>query len=224
METLYDTLKVNEDAPPEVIRAAYKALASNHHPDRNPDMADAAAMMHKINRAYKVLGDPVQRAQYDKAIKRARGQSQASAAPEPAPEASQAEKPAPGKFQQIWLPIILGVVSVRLLGLVGAAALVAVYFWLQPRKGIVIASVASVVSGITASALASSLLINTASAPGLNPINGSADQEIGPVKGASTPPSTTAPVKSEEWRQKGSTPENEIDWEKGAYTPASKAQ
>jgi DnaJ-class molecular chaperone len=33
----YDSLKVARNAPPEVIRAAYKALSHKWHPDRNGD-------------------------------------------------------------------------------------------------------------------------------------------------------------------------------------------
>ena len=35
VRTHYDNLKVARNAPPEVIRAAYKALAQKYHPDRN---------------------------------------------------------------------------------------------------------------------------------------------------------------------------------------------
>src|SRR5437867_2448359 len=41
-------LQVTEDASPEVIRAAYKALALKHHPDRG----GSAEMMGRVNAAY----------------------------------------------------------------------------------------------------------------------------------------------------------------------------
>lgn len=63
--TLYDVLKVSRDAPPEVIRASYKALSQKHHPDRNPGDARAAAAMQKINQAYAFLSDPEKRRQHD---------------------------------------------------------------------------------------------------------------------------------------------------------------
>lgn len=51
METLYDTLQVKENAPPEIIRAAYKALSNMFHPDKNPGDEAAAGMMQRINAA-----------------------------------------------------------------------------------------------------------------------------------------------------------------------------
>lgn len=51
-----------------VIRAAYRCLVQEYHPDRNPGDADAAARMTMINHAYSVLADPVQRARYDEKL------------------------------------------------------------------------------------------------------------------------------------------------------------
>lgn len=76
MQTLYDVLKVQEDAPLEVIRAAYKVLSSKYHPDKNPGDSAASEMMQKINRAYSILRDPEARARYDAALKRTRDQQQ----------------------------------------------------------------------------------------------------------------------------------------------------
>lgn len=64
IESHYENLKVMRDAPPEVIRAAYKALAQALHPDRNP-RPEAAEYMVIINAAYAVLGDAEKRASYD---------------------------------------------------------------------------------------------------------------------------------------------------------------
>lgn len=62
--THYEILNVRRDASPEVIRAAYKALAQKYHPDRNSS-PDAARIMKEVNLAYEVLSDPVRRRQYD---------------------------------------------------------------------------------------------------------------------------------------------------------------
>ena len=71
-ETLYDILKIREDAPPELIRAAYKTLSSMHHPDKNPDDLTASEAMKRINSAYRILRDPESRARYDKALQKMR--------------------------------------------------------------------------------------------------------------------------------------------------------
>lgn len=70
--TLYDVLGVAPDAPPERIRAAYRAQARQHHPDRTTGRRDDA--MADLNEAYRVLGDPARRLQYDRSIGR-RGSS-----------------------------------------------------------------------------------------------------------------------------------------------------
>ncbi|MBT9608876.1 J domain-containing protein [Aquabacterium sp.] len=65
----YERLKVTQDAPPEVVRAAYRALANRLHPDRNggvggPDDA-AHEQMASLNAAYEILIDPLLRRDYD---------------------------------------------------------------------------------------------------------------------------------------------------------------
>ena len=62
--THYDNLKVARTAPPAVIKAAYRALAQQYHPDVNKD-PDSARVMQLINRAYEVLSDPNLRAEHD---------------------------------------------------------------------------------------------------------------------------------------------------------------
>jgi DnaJ-class molecular chaperone len=66
--THYDTLKVTQDAPVEVISAAYKALARLYHPDKNSS-TEAKLIMQNINMAYGILSDPVKRAEHDLWIK-----------------------------------------------------------------------------------------------------------------------------------------------------------
>src|SRR5262245_17950478 len=65
MHTHYDNLKVSRDAPPEVIKAAYKVLSQKHHPDRNNGSPDAVRRMTIINAAYETLMDPERRTQHD---------------------------------------------------------------------------------------------------------------------------------------------------------------
>lgn len=67
----YERLKVSQDAPAEVIRAAYRALAAKLHPDRQgygapggPEDANHTQMA-ALNAAYEVLIDPKLRREYD---------------------------------------------------------------------------------------------------------------------------------------------------------------
>lgn len=57
----YEVLQVSPNAEPEVIAAAYKALARKYHPDRSRDPT-ATLKMAKVNRAYEVLSGPTARA------------------------------------------------------------------------------------------------------------------------------------------------------------------
>src|SRR5215813_11068934 len=60
----YQILQVQPQASPEEIHRAYRALAMQYHPDRNPT-AEASATMTAINEAYSVLADPSLRRSYD---------------------------------------------------------------------------------------------------------------------------------------------------------------
>lgn len=65
----YECLKVTSDAPTEVIRAAYRALAGKSHPDRQGGTQGRDDVTHiqmvAINAAYEVLINPELRAEYD---------------------------------------------------------------------------------------------------------------------------------------------------------------
>ena len=50
----HQILQVQADAEPEVVQAAYRALAKKYHPDRDAS-ADAARRMRQINDAYRQL-------------------------------------------------------------------------------------------------------------------------------------------------------------------------
>jgi curved DNA-binding protein CbpA len=61
----YKALGVEKDAPARQIREAYRKLAYQYHPDRNPGNADAGEMMKRLNEAYAVLSNPEKRQEYD---------------------------------------------------------------------------------------------------------------------------------------------------------------
>ncbi|MDQ4038884.1 MAG: molecular chaperone DnaJ [Actinomycetota bacterium] len=56
----YGALGVSRNATPEEIKRAYKKLAMEHHPDRNPDPA-AQERFKQVATAYEVLRDPQKR-------------------------------------------------------------------------------------------------------------------------------------------------------------------
>lgn len=62
---LYAALQVQPSAEPEVIEAAYRALARKYHPDVNA-APEAAQRMRDVIAAYQVLSDPQRRAEYDR--------------------------------------------------------------------------------------------------------------------------------------------------------------
>lgn len=68
IHTHYDNLKVSRMAPPEVIRAAYKALSQKYHPDKNPGDEKAARIMAILNSAYNTLSDQQRRREHDEWI------------------------------------------------------------------------------------------------------------------------------------------------------------
>jgi molecular chaperone DnaJ len=68
--THYDVLGVTPAASDSTIRAAFRDLARQHHPDRVATSSAAGGYrdMGVINEAYRVLRDPARRAIYDRAI------------------------------------------------------------------------------------------------------------------------------------------------------------
>jgi molecular chaperone DnaJ len=62
----YEVLGVGRDASENELKRAYRQLAMQYHPDKNPGDKAAEERFKQISEAYAVLSDPDKRAQYDR--------------------------------------------------------------------------------------------------------------------------------------------------------------
>lgn len=62
----YQTLGVARNADEKEIKKAYRKLAQQYHPDKNPGDKSAEQRFKEINEAYTVLSDPDKRSKYDR--------------------------------------------------------------------------------------------------------------------------------------------------------------
>ena len=66
MRDPYTVLGVSQQAEASEIKAAFRRLAREHHPDHNPGDAKAEQRFREINDAFQLLSDPERRARYDR--------------------------------------------------------------------------------------------------------------------------------------------------------------
>ena len=62
----YEVLGVSKSADASELKKAYRKLAVQYHPDRNPDDKSAENKFKEAAEAYEVLSDPDKKARYDR--------------------------------------------------------------------------------------------------------------------------------------------------------------
>ena len=62
----YEILGIGRDADDGQVKSAYRKLALQHHPDRNPENPEAEEKFKEAAEAYSVLSDAQKRAAYDR--------------------------------------------------------------------------------------------------------------------------------------------------------------
>lgn len=65
MQDYYQILGISSSATSGQVKVAYRRLALQFHPDRNPDNVSAERRFIEIAEAYEVLSDPIKRSKYD---------------------------------------------------------------------------------------------------------------------------------------------------------------
>jgi len=66
MRDYYDILGVDRGCDAAGLKAAFRKMAMEHHPDRNGGSEEAEGRFKEINEAYSILSDPQKRAAYDR--------------------------------------------------------------------------------------------------------------------------------------------------------------
>ena len=62
----YEVLGVGRDCDDSTLKVAYRKLALQYHPDRNPNNSEAEERFKEAAEAYSILSDPQKRATYDR--------------------------------------------------------------------------------------------------------------------------------------------------------------
>ena len=75
LRTHYQNLKVDRKAPNSVIKAAYRALSLEYHPDRKSGDPDAERIFKLIQQSYEILTDPFERKKHDDWIAQKEGKT-----------------------------------------------------------------------------------------------------------------------------------------------------
>jgi curved DNA-binding protein len=98
----YETLQLSENAHPVLVTQAFRVLAAMYHPD-NMQTADRDEF-ERVVEAYRLLSDPVRRAQYDR---------ERSAAPDVTVRPQDAEAPKPATERRLRMLILTTLYNMR---------------------------------------------------------------------------------------------------------------
>ena len=101
----YKILGLTPAATPVEVKKAYRKLAFEHHPDRNPGDPQAAARFIEIAEAYETLSDPERRRSYDRAYKPSSGGAKGAAGSTPPPPVVPAASTLLKALEDIWAAI-----------------------------------------------------------------------------------------------------------------------
>ena len=101
----YKILGLTPAATPAEVKKAYRKLALEHHPDRNPGDPQAAARFIEIAEAYEILGDPDRRRSYDRSYKPSSGGAKGATGSAPPPPTVPAASTLLKALEDIWAAI-----------------------------------------------------------------------------------------------------------------------
>jgi curved DNA-binding protein CbpA len=74
VQNYYQLLHIEENAPPEDIKTAFRKLALLYHPDKNANSPESESYFKLLNNAYSVLTDENKRRDYDLFLRTSRNQ------------------------------------------------------------------------------------------------------------------------------------------------------
>ena len=140
MQTHYDTLAVSSEATPDEIRAAFRRLIREHHPDLVGSSPTSEAAARRLTEAQDILSDPATRREYDLSLLPEEPELGPEPAPRPAAPHRTTPSPAPSSPQVTFSPsrykFLSRVALVSLLGVIACASVGAWFTMAGPESAL----------------------------------------------------------------------------------------